>query len=464
MVNKKIRTNIIGMAIACVFIFNPNISIIDLLPDFLGYIILTLCVSRIADLNETLEEARVAFGRMIWIDVAKILALFWTFGMSVTSEYTSSLMLWSFIFCVIEIVFAIPAFTKLFTGLLQTANYYPSEVIFFRKKRIFNKELSKKNITESLRNLTVVFFTAKAILSFLPELADLSNISYDEAAVGTVNLYQFIGLLRFLAFVPVLILGIVWLVRMVYYFFRLSRDYDFINTISSEYESKILVKKGIFIKRNIQLAMILLIGSAVFTIDFRLENINFIPDFIAAALLLIFFIIIKKYSDVKRYKGIGICVCYISTAVLSYVAETYFFTRNSYNSVIRSDEALIAFIVMLVFEAIKGVAFVLSLFSVYGMLSNVIYNHTGYVLGRENITEATDRQAKAIHYELKKPIKLMLAASIVYVISDTAYLILIDTMGFMGLVNTVCGIIFIGTVIKTQNELLLAVNTKYMLE
>ena len=203
MVNKKIRTNIIGIAIACVFIFNPNISIIDLLPDFLGYIILTLCISRIADLNATLEEARVAFSRMIWIDAAKILALFWTFGMSVTSEYTSSLMLWSFVFCVLEIIFAVPAFTKLFTGLLQTANYYPSEVIFFRKKRIFNKELKKKNITETLRNLTVAFLTSKAALSFLPELADLSNISYDEAAVGTVNLYQFIGLLRFLAFMTV---------------------------------------------------------------------------------------------------------------------------------------------------------------------------------------------------------------------------------------------------------------------
>ena len=119
---------------------------------------------------------------------------------------------------------------------------------------------------------------------------------------------------------------------------------------------------------------------------------------------------------------------------------------------------------MLVFEAIKGIAFILSLLGVYKALSNVIYNHTGYVLGRENITEATERQTKAMHQELKKPIKLMLAAAIVYVISDVAYLVLIDTLGFMGLVNIVCGIVFIGTVIKVQNELLLAVNTKYMLE
>ncbi len=464
MVNKKIRTNIIGMAISCVFIFNPNISVIDLLPDFIGYILLTCCIARIADLNETLEEARVAFVRMIWIDAAKSVALFWTFGMSVTSEYTSSLMLWSFVFCFLEIIFAIPAFTKLFTGLLQIANYYPSEVIFFRKKGIFDKKTKKKNVTENIRTFTVVFLATKAILSFLPELADIANTAYDESSVVMVNLYQFIGLLRFLAFVPVLVLGIIWLVRTGYYFFKLSRDYNFIDAVSQTYKDKILIKKGIFIKRNVQLALLLLIGAAVLTIDFRLENINFIPDFVSAALFLIFFIVIKKYSDMKRYQGIGIGIFYIAAAVVSYISETYFFAKHSYNAIIRSDEALIAFIIMLIFEAIKGLAFIFVIYSVYRSLCHVIYDHTGYVLGRENITEATERQANAIREELKKPMKFMFIAAIVYVVSDIAYLALIDRLGFLGVVNVLCGVFFIGTVIKTQNELLLAVNTKYMLE
>lgn len=472
MADKKIRKNFIGIAIACLFIFNPNISVIDIFPDFIGYIILSLCLSRLADLNELLEEAHVAFTRMIWIDLSKILAIFWVFGMSVTDEYTSSLMLWSFVFGVVEILFAAPAFSKLFSGLIHIGNFYTNDAILKRKKRLFSKKLRAKNETERVRSFTAAFIYVKAILSFLPELADMSNSAYDELSSGTVDLYQYIGLLRFFAFVPALIVGVVWFAKIIRYFLSLKKDDALVNALANTYETKIMNKKGLFVKRRVQLSFLILIMASVLTLDFRLtvedsihfNKINFIPDIIPAILFLVFFVVIKKYSNKNSKYNMISSVCYIIAAIFSFASETYFFAEYSYSSIIRNDKALIAFYIMVGAVALKGIAFVFSMLGVYKTLSDVIAQHTGYVLGRENVTEATERQMQELHKELRSPLKLMLAGSVLYAVSDVAYELLIDRFGFMGLVNIVFALVFICLTVKAQSEIMLAVNTKYMLE
>ena len=67
-------------AIAFVFLFNPNIAIIDPLPDFFGYIILSVALTKLAMINESIYEAKRAFDRMIIVDIGKIIAIFWIFG------------------------------------------------------------------------------------------------------------------------------------------------------------------------------------------------------------------------------------------------------------------------------------------------------------------------------------------------------------------------------------------------
>ena len=75
----------IAFSVAFLFIFNPNISIVDLLPDFFGYIILSVSLVKLSMISEGLVEARKAFERMIIIDGAKLLALIWVFGIDVSS-------------------------------------------------------------------------------------------------------------------------------------------------------------------------------------------------------------------------------------------------------------------------------------------------------------------------------------------------------------------------------------------
>ena len=104
---------------AAFFLFNPNISIIDIFPDFIGYFLLSLAFSKLGELNESVYAAVSAFRRMILVDLGKWAAIIWVFGLSVPDERNTSLLLWTFVFAVLEMVFAIPAFMKLFNGLTQ---------------------------------------------------------------------------------------------------------------------------------------------------------------------------------------------------------------------------------------------------------------------------------------------------------------------------------------------------------
>ena len=96
--------------VAFIFLFNPSISIIDPLPDLIGYIILSIALSKLAMISETLYDAKRAFERLVILDAGKLFAIVWVFGVDSVSERNTSLLLWSFVFGVLEIIFAIPAY------------------------------------------------------------------------------------------------------------------------------------------------------------------------------------------------------------------------------------------------------------------------------------------------------------------------------------------------------------------
>ena len=135
---------------AFIFLFNPCISIIDPLPDLIGYVILSIALSKIAMISETLYDAKRAFERLVILDAAKILAIFWVFGIDSVSERNTSLLLWSFVFGALEIIFAVPAYIKFFEGFSYLGNFYPNTSIHGSKDE-------KRSYTDFVKNFSIVF-------------------------------------------------------------------------------------------------------------------------------------------------------------------------------------------------------------------------------------------------------------------------------------------------------------------
>ena len=453
---KAKRINFIYIALSLVFLFNPNISTIDLLPDFIGYILLCISLTKLADLNETISEAQTGFKRMIIVDVCKLLSLMWTFGMSVTTERESSLLLWAFVFGLLEIVIGVPAFIKLFKGLGELGNFYPNETVL-----AFNE---KKNYTEKIKKATVIFIILKAVLCVLPEFSSLTTYSYEENA-GIMNLYRFIGVLRLFAMLPVFIVGIVWIIRIILYFARLNKDKTFVDALSESYVNNVLPKDGLFVKRNIKLAKFILFFAILFSVDFRLENVNLLPDCISAVLFIAFFVIISMRTNLPKRFFITLSSVFALVTAYSWYSEYHFFKEYYYEAIFRSEEAMAEFIKMSAVSCIGILLFGDICIGVISSLKFVIAEHTGIERGLdEHNFKSYIGIARATRKELSRELWLCALATVLYIASDFCYMFLVSEYGFLTVLNAGIGILCACIYLKVFLDIEEAVESKYMLE
>lgn len=458
---KYVRFKAIGLSL--IFLFNPNISIIDLLPDFIGYILLCVAISKLSDMNETICDALAIFKRLIFIDAAKILAIFWVFGLSVTSERNSSLLLCTFVFSILEMIFVIPAFLKLFKGIADLGNIYDNTFIISSKKSS-NGRIKRKNRADKLRSFTIVFIIIKIALSLLPELSDLTSTEY-YINQGMTNLYRYIGVMRFLAFVPVFVVGLAWIINVIYYFSHIDKDTVFINELNKTYRERFMPRNGVFIRRNTNTAFILLIVALIFSFDLRVDNLNMLPDAICAIMLIAYFSVLAKKTNIKRWASIVACVGYLAVSGVAYIYEFSFFDKYYYGAIFRSDEAMSAFVLYAASACVSAIMFAVVCILILYSMKNIIDSHTGFVLVsgaiKNDIHRKMENNTKA---ELVRYLKYCVVATVVYVATDIGYALFAKDLRYMLLINIIVTIIFVVSYIKAFSEIMQSVNSKYLLD
>lgn len=453
-----------AFSLAFLFIFNPNVSIVDVLPDFFGYIILSVSLVKLSMLSEGLAEARRAFERMILIDGAKLFAMVWVFGIEATNERSSSLLLWSFVFGVLEIIFLVPACIKLFEGLGELGNFHKNTAIHGSARE------GRKSYTEKLRNFSVFFIIFRAAMTLLPELADLTNVDSVQQA-NFVSIYRYIGIMRMFCFIPVFIVGVIWLVKALRYFARIRADRVFCDSVREAYREKIIPKEGLFVIRNVKIATWLFVVAMVLSLDIELEGSNILPDLLILLFFIPSFIYLCKTTVFSKKATIVTTVLFALSSVASIAADAFYHSNYTYNAMEKSEEVFFAYLVYVGAVALQGIVFICLLTSFSNNVRKVIAAHTGYVLGKESPQGREDERAADFHKELSKSFSYMLDVAILYVVSDIAkalygavYAFMDKNWGWLGLVNIVCGIFFIAMVVKAVSELREAVQTKYMLE
>ena len=451
-------------AVAFLFLFNPNITIIDPLPDFLGYIILSVALSKLAMINEHIYDAKRAFDRMIIVDIGKIIAILWVFGIDSVSEQNASLLLWSFIFGVLEILFAIPAFTKLFEGLSTLGDFHPNFSIHGTKKN------SQKSYTQKIKSFTVFFVVFKAVFTCLPEISVLGTTLYDETTNFSF-IYNYIGVMRMFAVIPVLIVGIVFLIKVIQYFSRIKSDSEFVSALNTEYSNKRLVKSGMFAIRDIKIATIFFVLGSVLTLDFVFENVNIVPDILVVVALSLSLFYFSKVAKFKKKLVITMLAIYSVITLFEQYLRFYFFDNFYYNAINKNNEAFYTYIIIVVTVAVEGVMLVIIYSLMARNIRSVIKEHTGYVLGKEINTEVEQKQIGEVHNRLYKNFAVLADFAAICVLADlfnslygAFYAFLDKNFGWMSLISVASGLLLVAMTVKAVSELRESVQTKYMLQ
>ena len=454
-----------------IFLFNPNLNMIDPLPDFIGYIILCAALSFFGDLNAEIADARRFFSRALALDIAKIASIFIVFSSPSDDEQNTLILLVCFVSAVLELVFLIPAYRALFSGIMNLGYKYDNTSVLGKKERKVpsNKPLSqqkiirdgmKKNYTEKMRSLCIAFVIFKAAMYTLPEFTVLSSHTYNESS-HMVYIYDFVGLLRMLSIFACFIFGVIWLVRMAAYFTRIRRDEAFMGALVRVYDTNVLPRTGLFVRNIVRLVFLLIFIAALLCVDFRIDYFNVIPDTLAALLLMAAAIVAKKrISGFSKY--FSAFAAYFVLSLVALLVEYHFFGEFFYSAIMRNDAAYSAYCTMLVCSVLDAAGFLLAAIGIYCMMIPVIGGYTGFSVPGASVN--VEDKIKKVHSSLKKKTYIFIACAVLCAASDLFYDFGAISYTFAGIVNTLCTLIFAFSVYYVTGAIFEEVESKYMLE
>ncbi len=428
-----------ALPFACLFLFNPDIAIVDLLPDVFGYIILYFSLEQYAEISGKISDARELFKRAIYVNAIKLITLFIIFGMVIDSEMPVTLLLFSFVLNIVDLVFIIPGYLKLFGGILYTGERVDGEYILSRKlKRMIpisentpegyariikfiNRRREKKNRyilsrTEKIRSSALIFLFVKVAGAVLPEATSLLNYRNSDAHV---NYYDFVYLFRSVGIFIVSIVGIVWTVKMFMYFRGFVKSRSLMDRLETQYCDEILPNRAYHIKKRVFRTILIASFALVCSIDLFFDMYNITPDFIVGILMLLTAVYARKY--LKEWKVLlGGSV--ILTAVSAFASFKQFSFHENYNpeKIYRDIDDYNAFMEMFAGSVAEGIVLVLFTVLLMFILRKIILRTTG--ITGEASTPWEREIAQSVHGELTRSLILPVIFAIGSAVSNSVHL------------------------------------------
>lgn len=372
----KKNIGVFGLIFGFVFLCNPDIAVFDILPDFIGYAIIVSSLANLSDMFYQFDDAKAGFKKGMYISILKLLSILVIFGVFDYSNRSTGMLLFAFIFAVLEIIFLLPAYKKLFEGFLYAAQRIDSHSVFrcgYNDKG-HNKYVASCNkkgkapviITTRAYRLAVIFVIVKNIMAVAPELTSLINNSQ----------YRFITLLRGFAALIAFAVGIAFIIRMSRYLKAVKRDDVFICGLKKKYENEVMPKTYIFTCRKICLAISVAIFAIALSVNFYHEEINILPGIIFFSLACWFFSIIKSESKAS-IGGIILSSLGIAVSGIEWALSIIFYTNHFVGEVNKMPHAYREYYTMSAFSVLHTALYVATLVIMLRAIYVLCAKHTG---------------------------------------------------------------------------------------
>ena len=396
---------------ALVMLFNPNINILDPLPDFIGQLIIAKLLLDAARRVPFFEEARVGFLKLALISFAKYPAfILMVMIRGANTSDNDVITLFSFSFAIIEGITLVGAVRSLFDGISYLGARTGATSI-----------IGKNPTSDSLRTFTLVFSVMKCALYALPEFLLLST---------TVDAGSPTTMMPEARFYPVALaasqligyaVGLAWIAFFMRYLRAIKESGEFYPAIASltntEKEAEIAYK----IKKDKVLSGLKFLPVAVLlSFDFTLDTFNgtnILPHFISGFLLLFVF---SKLITKKGAIGLAFKITTLLYSLFAFVVWMYGidyhdnFTHVELALYEKADKmfttyALLSLAEALLFTAVLVLAFLL--------LVNLVLTHTGKTPPRihDPLAKGTHKGAYTAH-DKRYHVSLIIKSGICFLI------------------------------------------------
>ena len=472
------------MPLAFLFLFEPRYTLIDPLPDFIGYLILCAAIINLADISPRIYEAFLGFRKAILVSALKYVALYmlysfisesvdipiydgsedWVVGAFHESEMAVGILLFVFVFCLFELVVLLPAYRSLFEGLLSLGMYNDGTAIYLKKitkservdkatgkKTVFIRE-SKRNATEKAFFMTVFLILAQILANVLPELTTLiSNTSY-----------SFVVHLRVLLIIIIAPVCIIWLIKMLTYCANIRKDTTFIDNIAQKYRVHAEQNSELYTVRRLITGISALIVATMLCLGLYVNDARVIPGFAFAVVLVFSAIILRRNSN----KWLAVAIAAVLNATVSsavYFASVRFFSDSSMSNL----EAYNAYNILLGLTAAESVLFIVSFCLTLAMVWDIYRVHTDICFTREQRSYKSERS-----YFIKGAAAccivtvLMALANVYYAYANHPYFIsnVKWIVEYSSVITLGVSLVFIGALVYNIGNVINAIKFRYKLD
>jgi len=351
------KNNKIGfgmLALSGLFLFNPVVGYVDVLPDAIGFLLLWVGLSRLADLNDKLAEACRRFRILFFIGLGE-LAVTYVLHVSMPAraaqmnvyERPVSILLFSFVMLLSRWMLLIPAFRDLFGGLQHLAEKYDGGELLLQK--------NGKTRTERMIRHSTVFVILQSLWATLPEASILTSFEHDAKSAGFwFDWYDFISLFRLVGGVLGAVVGIVWLILFLNCALRLLRAREWRDHLCDAYAREILTQTEMLSVRRNSLVFLLLNVAVLFTLNLRVDFCAAFPGAVAAVLSLIALrLLAKRLPSINDCRVACIGLGMVSLAQI--LVNAWFLSRFLPEASLYQTDAYHAFLVVRLLEAAEAI-------------------------------------------------------------------------------------------------------------
>lgn len=325
---------------------NPNIHILDILPDFLAWGLLWHKMRRASYICPYFSEARQAAGGLCLLNLLKVPAL--ALMLAVRAKNTADtdvVALCALIFGILELIFLIRAAQRIFTAVFYLGERTEVRAILSP----FTLPGGTSETPESVRALTMLFFGVRSVASFAPELLLLSTENGNFRALYPYALAG--GMLL------AVIVGILWFIRTFSYVRAIQADGGFETALSQmEGSGHAQAQRTDALCTALSLfAWASLLGLPLTFSEFG--SMNLLGGWLYAGVIVILLRYLQKSTGLSGRAPIVAGLLSLAVSLVSYICLADFLSRYGYDALLKNTDAQAAYRLPMGLAPAEGVMF-----------------------------------------------------------------------------------------------------------
>ncbi|MBE6569176.1 MAG: hypothetical protein E7658_03025 [Ruminococcaceae bacterium] len=323
------------------FLVNPVIHVIDILPDCIGFWLIARGLTKSAFFVNKLELAKNNFTKLAVLDLIKLFSLLiWPF----VSD--TAMLLLAFVFSVLELMLFIPAMINLLEGFSFAGVWYkgsavyasiPRRIFKFKKQQTENGGYEKVPLPPRergifWRNFTIVFYCIRVFFTVLPEV--LGQMLYDRYVVYamSVNYAEYKPVMYILLGFILILLGIFWLISTIMYLGGIVKDKVFIDNLKRKFKDDILPNKNLFTSIDMKRVLILFALAAATSVICSFDGVNLMIGAVSSVCVILAAVILRKQTKAVLI-AVPVSLVRIVMSVITLLKQIEYFNDYTIDSV-----------------------------------------------------------------------------------------------------------------------------------